>query len=67
MADVHVVPAGEDWAVEVDGQQRSTDGTQRSTPDGVAEQEKGELVVHAEDGSTGEKDSHGNDPRNVPG
>jgi hypothetical protein len=33
----------------------------------VAEQEQGELVVHGEGGQVREEDSHGNDPRNIPG
>jgi hypothetical protein len=33
----------------------------------VAEQDQGELVIHGEDGEIREKDSHGNDPRNIPG
>ncbi len=70
MADVHVVPAGEDWAVEVDGTQRSTHGTQQDAIDAarqIAADEQSELVIHAEDGSIREKDSHGNDPSNIPG
>jgi hypothetical protein len=33
----------------------------------LAEEENGELVIHGEDGQIREKDSHGNDPRNIPG
>ena len=33
----------------------------------LAEQEQGELVVHGKDGEVREKDSHGHDPRNIPG
>jgi hypothetical protein len=33
----------------------------------LAEQERGELVIHGKDGRIREKDSHGNDPPDVPG
>jgi hypothetical protein len=70
MADVHVVPKGEDWAIEVDGKVRSAFETQRDAIDearGIAEHEGGELVIHGEDGSIREKQSHGNDPSDIPG
>jgi hypothetical protein len=70
MADVHVVPSGDQWACEVDGAQRSTHSTQDDAVTAgrqLAEQEQGELVVHGQDGQIREKDSHGNDPRDVPG
>ena len=34
---------------------------------GLAEDQNGELVVHAQDGSIREKASHGNDPSDIPG
>jgi Uncharacterized protein conserved in bacteria (DUF2188) len=70
MSDVHVVPSGNDWALEVDGEQRDTFQTQNEAVTRgrqLAEEEQGELVVHAEDGSIREKDSHGDDPRDIPG
>ena len=33
----------------------------------LAERENGELVIHGDDGQIREKDSHGNDPRDIPG
>ena len=33
----------------------------------LAEQEQSELVVHGKDGKIREKDSHGHDPRDIPG
>ena len=33
----------------------------------LAERENGELVIHGEVGQIREKDSHGNDPRDIPG
>ena len=70
MADVHVVPQASRWGLEVDGNIRSTHDTQEQAINegrGLAEQEQGELVIHGEDGEIREKESHGNDPRDVPG
>ena len=70
MSDVHVVPSGDDWALEVEGQQRDSFPTQTEAITRgrqLAEQEQGELVVHGEGGEVREKDSHGNDPRDIPG
>ena len=70
MADVHVVPNGEVWALQVDGEKRDTFSTQNEAITRgrqLAEDLEGELVIHGEDGELREKDSHGNDPRNIPG
>jgi hypothetical protein len=70
MSDVHVVPSGSDWALEVDGQKRDSFSTQNEAITHgrqLAEEEQGELVVHGEGGQVREKDSHGNDPRDIPG
>ena len=70
MGDVHVVPQGSWWGLEVNGEIRSTHETQGQAINqgrGLAEQEHGELVIHGQDGQIREKDSHGNDPRNIPG
>ena len=70
MGDVHVVPQASRWGLEIDGEIRSTHDTQEeaiSDGRGLAEQEQGELVIHGEDGEIREKDSHGNDPRDIPG
>jgi Uncharacterized protein conserved in bacteria (DUF2188) len=70
MSDVHVVPNGDGWPLEVDGQERDTFDTQdEALQEGrqLAEDQNGELVIHGEDGQIREKDSHGNDPRNIPG
>jgi hypothetical protein len=56
--------------IEVDGEIRFTYDTQEEAIEvdrRVAEQEHGELVIHGEDGQIREKDSHGNDPRDIPG
>ena len=70
MADVHVVPHEDQWALEVDGDKRSTHSTQADALQKgrqLADSEHGELVVHGEDGQIREKHSHGGDPRNIPG
>jgi hypothetical protein len=70
VSDVHVVPSGDDWALEVEGEQRDTFRTQNEAITRgrqLAEEEQGELVVHGEGGEVRQKDSHGNDPRDIPG
>jgi Uncharacterized protein conserved in bacteria (DUF2188) len=70
MSDVHVVPSGDKWALEVDGQERKTYPTQNDAITrgrGLADNEGGELVIHGEDGQIRDKGSHGNDPRDIPG
>jgi hypothetical protein len=70
MADVHVVPRGDQWACEVGGERRSHHATQAEAikrGGELADQERGELVIHRADGKIREKNSHGNDPRDVPG
>ena len=69
MPDVHVVPSGEQWACEVGGNNRSTHDTQgEAIKQGrfLAEEQNSELVIHGKDGKIREKDTHGNDPRNIP-
>jgi hydroxyethylthiazole kinase-like sugar kinase family protein len=70
MADVHVVPDGDRWKIEHDGTGVDTFDTQAdaiAAARSVAEDEQCELVIHGQDGQIREKDSHGNDPRDVPG
>jgi Uncharacterized protein conserved in bacteria (DUF2188) len=68
--DVHVVPSGDQWALEVDGQQRGTSPTQNEAiirGRGLADNEGAELVIQGEDGHVREKDSNGNNPHDIPG
>jgi Uncharacterized protein conserved in bacteria (DUF2188) len=70
MSDVHVIPSGDGWAIEVDGDERESFDTQAEAIDRgreLAESEGNELVVHGEDGQIRDKTSHGSDPRDVPG
>ena len=70
MNDVHVVPDGDGWAIEIDGTKHESYDTQAAaieTGRERARQEQAELVIHGADGEIREKDSHGNDPRDIPG
>jgi hypothetical protein len=70
MADVHVVPSGDEWALEVDGHKRASFPTQNEAiirGRGLADEDGAELVIHDEAGKVPDKDSHGNDPGDVPG
>ena len=70
--DVEVHPQGDSWAVKVEGA-----GSPRSTHDrkseavdsgrALAKSLAVEFVVKTHDGRIAEKESFGNDPRNVPG
>ena len=69
MPDVHVVPSETDGC-EIGGKKRSTHHTRRSDRQSrhLAEKNRtSELVVDGQDGSIRKKDSHGNDPRDIPG
>jgi len=68
--EVHVVPQGNAWALEVAGnQQESFDTRYEAIRCGreLAEQEQGKLVIHGKFGRIRDKDSHGQTPRDVPG
>jgi Uncharacterized protein conserved in bacteria (DUF2188) len=70
MTDVHVVPQASRWGLEVNGEIRSTHDTQDEAINegrGLAKREQGELVIHGQEGQVREKDSHGNDPSEIPG
>ena len=70
MSDVHVVPSGDGWALEVDGREGDAFRTQDEAIQWgrrIAETANGELVINGEDGSIRQKDSHGNDPRDIAG
>lgn len=70
-ADIHVVPAGDGWAVEAAGGGKRTiyetqeeaikAGTER------AQHNKVELLIHGRDGQIRERNSFGHDPRNIKG
>jgi hypothetical protein len=62
MPDVHVVPSGNVWACEIDGNISSIHETQEEAIEvgrGLLEGQNGELVIHGQGGVILEKDSHG--------
>jgi Uncharacterized protein conserved in bacteria (DUF2188) len=68
--DVHVVPSGDKWAREVNGEQRGTFPTQNEAiirGRGMADHEDADLVIHGKDGQIREEDPHGNGQSNIPG
>ena len=70
MSDVHVVPSGDGWALEVDGQERDTFDTQdEAIQEGrqLAEEENGELVIHGEDGRSARRIPTGTTRADIPG
>ncbi|WP_454753540.1 DUF2188 domain-containing protein [Cupriavidus necator] len=68
---MHVVPAGDRWAVEAEGSHgRDTFDTQEeAVAAGTerAQQKKVELLIHGRDGRIRERNSYGNDPRDIRG
>ncbi len=68
----HVVPHGKDWAVKGVGNEKHTKivPTQKQAIDiarVIAKNQQSELVIHNKEGKIREKDSFGNDPRNIKG
>jgi len=71
-ANIHVVPSGAEWAVKREGtteplsvrltqQEAETAGRAQARADTV------EFELHGTDGKIRQRDSYGNDPRDVPG
>jgi uncharacterized protein DUF2188 len=70
--NIHVVPEGEQWAIKEEGsdeafQVHETQEAALTDARALAASRGVELVLHGEDGQIREKDSHGNDPGNIPG
>ncbi|MGO4302152.1 DUF2188 domain-containing protein [Cupriavidus sp. RAF12] len=69
--DIHVVPAGDGWAVEAPaGGKRAVFATQEEAINAGTERakaEKVELLIHGRDGQIRERNSFGHDPRNIKG
>jgi len=70
--DVEVHPQGDSWAVKIEGEgsPRSTHQRKSDAVDSgraLAKSLQVEFVVKNQDGRIAEKDSYGNEPRNVPG
>lgn len=69
---IHVVPSEDGWRVEREGQKRaiavaSTQAEAAKKGRGVARKDEVEFMLHGRNGQVREKDSYGNDPRNIPG
>jgi hypothetical protein len=63
----HVVPAGDDWGVRGEGNERLTSIHDTQTEAEAAAREiainqRSEVVIHRPDGRIRDRDSYGNDP-----
>ncbi len=70
--DQHVVPHPNGWAVKGAGNSRATTVHDTKTEAvsaarAIARNLHSELVIHNKNGQIASKDSHGFDPRNIPG
>ena len=69
--DIHVVPAGNEWAVVIPGEdERTVFATQEDAIEAGtkrAQSDKVELLIHGRDGQIRERNSFGHDPRNIRG
>jgi len=68
----HVVPNGDRWAVKGAGNERATkivDTQKEATKVAreIAINQQSELIIHGKNGAIREKNSYGNDPRNIKG
>ncbi len=69
---IHVVPHVGVWGVRWAGEEKPHKmfPTQKAAEDYAREESKkrgAELIIHDKDGKIRDRDSHGNDPRNIPG
>ena len=72
MANIHVVPEGDRWAIKEEGtdeafQVHETQEAAITDARALASSRGVELLIHGEDGQIRERDSHGSDPRETPG
>lgn len=68
----HVVPHGGDWAVKGAGNEKATKVVQtQKEAIGIAREiainQQSELIIHGRNGAIRNKDSYGNDPKNIKG
>lgn len=68
----HVVPHRGKWAVKGEGNQKNTlitDTQEQAITKAreIAKNQESELLIHGRDGAIREKNSYGNDPKNVKG
>jgi hypothetical protein len=70
--DIHTVHRDGSWFNEVEGGERASNSAATkeeavSVGRDMARARKVEHLIHNQDGQIGERNSYGNDPRNVPG
>lgn len=65
--DVHVMPDGEGWKISGSDKQFGTQQEAEEAGRRMAQDEEAEFFVHGRDGKIRERDSYGNDPRDIPG
>lgn len=70
--DLHIVPHKEKWAVKKEGVDKPTrvTNTQKEAIDigrELAKKNQSELLIHGQNGKIREKNSYGNDPRQILG
>ena len=72
--NIHVVTYGELWAVKRNGKALTSRSAPHNTQEqavvagrAIARADQVEFELHGRDGRIREKDSYGNDPRDVPG
>lgn len=68
----HVVPHKDGWANKKGGSKKAssvhkTKADAEKTARKQSKKEKSELYIHGKGGEIQRKDSHGNDPKNIPG
>jgi len=72
ITNVHVVPATDGWSAKTEGKSRAAKKFRRQS-DAVefarqmAIRNESELLIHGKDGQIREKNSYGNDPKNIQG
>lgn len=71
-ANIHVVPHEDHWDVKEEGSDREvskhrTQAEAETAGRDLASRNGVELLIHGKDGTIIRRDSHGHDPRNIPG
>lgn len=66
----HVVPTENGWGVKGEGNKKNTRNTRTqdeaiNIAREIAKNQESEVVIHRKDGRIRDKDSYGNDPRNI--
>lgn len=65
--DIHVQPAQGQWTVSGLDRKFETQKEAEELGRQMARDQKCEFILHGEDGRIRERDSYGNDPRDIPG